>query len=234
MLVIGIETSGLIGSVALNQDGECLDSCSLHQPGSRHAQALVYELREMLLKQGLAAQNVDAVAVSRGPGSFTGLRVGMVCAKTFAYVTRCRFVSVDTFAAVAMNAPLEVNEVWVTEDAQRGELFVGKYQRASPGSWVAQGQTEIVDAESWLAARSAEETLIGRGLHRCDLSLTRARTLHQDQFSLPTASAVAQRATEMLLAPASFEELDFDFWRAIPVYIRRSAAEEKRDAPQAR
>jgi tRNA threonylcarbamoyladenosine biosynthesis protein TsaB len=230
MLIVGIETSGLVGSVALYRDGQCLEFRSLQQTGRRHAQALVLELREILAAHQATPRHVDAIAVSRGPGSFTGLRVGMVCAKTFAYATGCQFVAVDTFAVVAMNCPPEVNDVWIVEDAQRGELFTGQYRRREDGGgWILSSSIEVVEAESWLAARGVEETIAGRGLIRCDLSSVRARCLPQEPFGVPLASNVALEGERMLLAGGSANETDFDFWKALPFYIRRSAAEEVRD-----
>jgi tRNA threonylcarbamoyladenosine biosynthesis protein TsaB len=228
MLIVGIETSGLAGSVALTREGQCLEVRSLEQAGRRHAQGLALELRELLKRHDVAAKNVDAVAVSRGPGSFTGLRVGMVCAKTFAYATRCQFVAVDTFTAVARNCPSDISDLWVVEDAQRGELFAGSYQQTG-GVWIRPNPIEVVDAEAWLKLRSATEVLVGRGLARCDLSLTTATCLTEDRFIQPLASSVALQGERMLLAPKSYPDIDFDCWKAVPFYIRRSAAEEQRD-----
>lgn len=233
MLVIGIETSGLSGSVALNRDGHCLESRSLEQAGRRHAQTLVLELHQLLAGHHLTPREVEAVAVSRGPGSFTGLRVGMVCAKTFAYATGCRFVAVDTFAAVAMNCPPDTTDVWVVEDAQRGDLFAGRYRRGDDGDWEQASPIEMVSAEQWLPLRSPNETITGRGLLRCDLSLTRARCLTGEEIMRPGAAAVASRGERMLVHRHSATDVDFDLWKAIPFYIRPSAAEElreKRDA----
>ena len=115
MLVLGIDTSGLEGSVALVRDGNCLAETSLNQLGRRHAQSLILEIGTLLEKHECTPRDVDVVAVSRGPGSFTGLRVGMVCAKTFAYATGCKFIAVDTFAAIAEN----VSEMSSSRPARR-------------------------------------------------------------------------------------------------------------------
>ena len=234
MIVIGIETSGLHGSISLRKGGRRLEFKSLDQVGRRHAQSLVLELRDILQAHDIQPRDVDAVAVSRGPGSFTGLRVGVVCAKTFAYATGCRFVSVDTFAAVAMNCADDIKDVWVLEDAQRGEVFAGRYRRATAKAeaadvWQLQDSIAIVDAESWLKSRSADETLIGRGLQRLDASQTAARCLQDDETCHPGAHRIGERAEWMFEHSAACEPVDFDLWKAVPFYVRRSAAEEKRD-----
>ncbi len=229
MIVLGIETSGLSGSVALHREGQCLQLRSLDQAGRRHAQSLVLELQHLLTEFQIPPTDVDAIAVSRGPGSFTGLRVGLVCAKTFAYVTGCQFVAVDTFAAVAMNCPPEITSAWIVDDAQRGDLFAGSYERSDEGQWVQSSPIQVVAAEAWLSARSATETIAGRGLLRYDLSSLAARCLTSEEIIRPTASAVACRGERMLMHKDMFSETDFDLWKAIPFYIRPSAAEEQRD-----
>ncbi|HUQ68608.1 MAG TPA: tRNA (adenosine(37)-N6)-threonylcarbamoyltransferase complex dimerization subunit type 1 TsaB, partial [Planctomycetaceae bacterium] len=86
MNILSLETSGLTGSIALDRDG-VVEQRELATAGRRHAQTLVAEMRDLLHAHGLRPADVNAVAVSIGPGSFTGLRVGVVCAKTFAYAT---------------------------------------------------------------------------------------------------------------------------------------------------
>ncbi len=227
--VLGIETSGLSGSVALVRDGVSLECRSLDQPGRRHAQSLVLEIRDMLAAHQLTPSQVDAVAVSRGPGSFTGLRVGLVCAKTFAFATGCRFVAVDTFIAVAMNCPPEIHDLWVVDDAQRGDLVAGRYLRTGD-TWQLTAPVAIVEAEDWLSKRTSEEVITGRGLLRYDVTAYPGRYLTSGDTTVPLASSVAQLGIQMLQAQdASSRGDDFDFWKSIPFYMRPSAAEETHD-----
>ncbi|MBC8113889.1 MAG: tRNA (adenosine(37)-N6)-threonylcarbamoyltransferase complex dimerization subunit type 1 TsaB [Candidatus Saccharimonas sp.] len=210
-------------------DGELLGERSLGEAGRRHAQSLVLELHELLQSHGAKPRDVKAVAVSKGPGSFTGLRVGLVCAKTFAYATGCQFVAVDTFEAIADNCPIQVRDVWIIENAQRGDFFVGRYVRDETDSWRPTGPIQTVAAEEWLAARSADETITGPGLPYGDLQAVRARLLTDDAVARPRASAIARLGQHRLLArDACSPSDDFDFWKAVPFYIRPSAAEEKR------
>jgi len=229
MFVVGLETSGLVGSVALLREGELLAERSLGEAGRRHAQSLVLELHELLQSHGAKPREVKAIAVSKGPGSFTGLRVGLVCAKTFAYATGCQFVAVDTLEAIADNCPLTVRDVWIVENAQRGDFFVGRYERDEAGIWSQAGPIQTVAAEEWLAARSADETITGPGLAHGVLQSVRARLLTDEAVARPRAAAIARLGQRRLLAcnAASHPE-DFDFWKAVPFYIRSSAAEELR------
>lgn len=239
MVVVGLETSGMVGSVALLRNGEVLNERLLGQAGRRHAQSLVKELGDVLRQHHLKPLDVNAVAVSVGPGSFTGLRVGVVCAKTFAYATGCRFVAVDTLAAIAENAPQEVRRVWVVENAQRGELFAGLYvhqkqdEGNGAGSWRRETPVEVVCADEWLAARTGDDVVMGPGLATCDESSVRARLLVEETFARPKAAVIARLGWQKLVAQTDASPLvEFDFWKAVPFYIRPSAAEEKHDWPK--
>src|SRR4051812_47674672 len=108
MLTLAIETSGPNGSVALSRDGALIDVQTLEREGRRHAQTLVVTIKSMFERAGLRAADCNVVGVSIGPGSFTGLRVGVVCAKTFAYATGAQVVAIDTFEAIAAASPDEV------------------------------------------------------------------------------------------------------------------------------
>ncbi len=99
----------------------------LQSEGRRHAQMLVADVRAALDELHWSPSQIDVVAVSAGPGSFTGLRVGIVFAKTFAWANQTKLVAVDTLQAIAQQAPASIPEVTVISDAQRGELFTNTY-----------------------------------------------------------------------------------------------------------
>ena len=229
MLVLGIETSSYEGSVALERDGVCLDERLLNQVGRRHAQSLVAEIGAMLRNQGLMPRDVDVIAVSQGPGSFTGLRVGMVAAKTFAYATQCRFVAVDTFAAIAENIPHEVTRLLVIDDAQRDELFVGEYLRKPQLNWDPVSPIHIVSVDAFLSHRTIADIISGPGLRKVENRPCVAMCLTDPAHCQPRASVIARLGRLSLTTnPAVGVNEKADFWRATPFYLRLSAAEEKR------
>lgn len=231
MLVLGIETSGLDGSVALlNQEG-CLGERRLNQTGQRHAQSLVLEIGDLLRTHSLTSKDVELIAVSRGPGSFTGLRVGMTCAKTFAYATGCAFISVDTFAAIAENVPNSVDRLFVVEDAQRDDLFVGDYARDAVGTWKQLVPIQICPAAEFVRARSDHDIVTGPGVKKRNLIANSSNWLTDSMIIRPRASVIASIGHRNYLNDnAEASSIDTDFWRATPFYLRLSAAEEKRDA----
>ncbi len=235
MLILGIETSGLEGSVALRSNGACLGERQLNRVGRRHAQSLVLEINELLNAHSFSPQDVHIVAVSRGPGSFTGLRVGMTCAKTFAYATRCRYLAVDTFLAVANNAPDSVDRLFVIEDAQRDELFAGEYVRDGSRHWKQASPIRIISVDEFCRMRTDCDVVTGPGVLKIDAGIHRSSWLIDESFRLARASVIAQIASIQMISDSSgIDSADEDFWRSSPFYLRLSAAEEKRVASDKR
>lgn len=235
MLALGIETSGMEGSVALVQGTTILEERQLNQVGRRHAQSLVLEIGEILRGHAFSPSDVNLIAVSRGPGSFTGLRVGMVCAKTFSYATRCRFISVDTFAAIAQNAPADASRVFVIEDAQRDDLFAGEYVRedrpvgSSLAIWRQKTPIEIVGAAEFSRSRTKDDIVMGPGVYKRDLEIGAGNWLKDNLSCRPRASVIACLGLQDFpQGEEAVTSVEADFWRASPFYLRMSAAEEKR------
>jgi tRNA threonylcarbamoyladenosine biosynthesis protein TsaB len=127
-MLLAVETSGSLGSIAVVDGSKLLAERILAAGGVRHAQSLVTEVDKLLRELTLKPTDIRSVAVSIGPGSFTGLRVGLVFAKTFAWLNQSHLVAVDTLRAIAQQAPDEETLVTALVDAQRGEMFAGTYR----------------------------------------------------------------------------------------------------------
>lgn len=220
-MLLAVETSGTQGSVAISNGSNVLAERILQTGGHRHAQSLVSEVDLLLKEQNLRPADIRSVAVSIGPGSFTGLRVGLVFAKTFAWLNQTQLVAVDTLRAIAQQAGNEHLKVTAVIDAQRGEVFAGTYCRdASSGYQQLQGRIGVAAAE----VLPTDHPLTGPGLDRIKSVLDARYQLLEAPLWQPRASTVASLGYEMVLrqefsTPESLE----------PVYIRLSYAEEKRD-----
>ena len=221
LLTLGVETSGMTGAVVLRRDGETLESVTLQQAGRRHAQTLISEVDALLRRANLTAKQLQVVAVSIGPGSFTGLRVGVVFAKTLAYAVGCRLIAVDTFRAIAAASPRDVTEVFVVSDAQRGELFVGRYSFADSATVhkgpIRQDEIIIEPADSF-CRRAGQIAVSGPA----SATLPPTMRVLAPEFHLPRAEFVAALGEQQALAGEQS-----DLWGLEPFYLRRSAAEEK-------
>ncbi len=102
MMILAIETSGPTASVAVCDEDAALAVHTFGR-GARHARNVMPAIEEVLGRAGVGRQDVDAVAVSAGPGSFTGLRVGITCAKTLAWALGWRAVPVPSLEVLAQN-----------------------------------------------------------------------------------------------------------------------------------
>jgi len=220
MLVLGIETSERPGSAALCRDTDCLARVSLDHDGLRHAQALPPVVAALLADHSLTAGDVDLVAISQGPGSFTGLRVGIAFAKTLAWATGCQLVAVDTFAAIATNAPAASDSLWITADAHRNELFVRPYHRQSDRRWTPSADHSIVPAAQWCGERRPGDTVVAATPGLLDDLLPNHITCQPAAESIARLGQLAAQAGH-LANPITLE----------PLYLRKSAAEESLQGP---
>jgi tRNA threonylcarbamoyladenosine biosynthesis protein TsaB len=219
MLALAIETSGPVGSVALFESKSVLAEQSL-ELGSKHGQSLIPAIHQLLNSCGQTPRNLKLVAVSIGPGSYTGLRVGVVCAKTLAYAANCQLVAVDTLQAIACNSPADTTLVEVICDAQRGDLFAGEYVRDDSGRWIPRHAIRQIPVEAWVNDVQPTDTVSGPGLEKfAHLVEGRCRLL-APEFRRPQAAWVGR---------LGFDKLESgevaDIWSIEPHYLRRSSAE---------
>jgi tRNA threonylcarbamoyladenosine biosynthesis protein TsaB len=128
MVVLGIETSSRLGSVALWRP-ECAPAERVVAQTRGHGALLFVELRRVFEAAGLGPEAVDLIAVSQGPGSFTGLRIGLTAARTAAYVLGKPLVGVPSLDVLAENAPPEAPHVATLLDAKRGDVYACLYAR---------------------------------------------------------------------------------------------------------
>jgi len=132
MVVLGIETSSKVGSVALWRDGAVVGERTLAQT-LNHGSLLFVELRRIHQEAGLGPADLDLIAVSQGPGSFTGLRIGLTTARTVAYVLEKPVLGVPSLDVLAHNAPPDAAHVATLLDAKRGEVYACLYARRGQG-----------------------------------------------------------------------------------------------------
>ncbi len=219
-----LETSGRIGQVGLALGSRLLAWRRLDE-ARRHARDLAPSVADLLREQQWKPREVQAVVVSRGPGSYTGLRVGIMSAKTFAYATGCALVAADTFAAIAANTPAAVDTVEVLADAQQGKVYVQRYGRTGGTSaWHALNALTILSLEQWIARRSVSSWVTGPGLEIYRPRLPPEFKVVDPAFWHPALESLLR------IGLARFERQEKDDLLTVePLYLRASAAEEKWD-----
>lgn len=121
--ILSIETSTSICSVALHERGVLLALAEIKESGA-HAEKLLGLVDEVFENSGLSFGDLDAVAVSQGPGSYTGLRIGVSTAKGIAYALEIPLIGINTLQAMAASQPLNQGEFVVAVlDARRKEVY---------------------------------------------------------------------------------------------------------------
>jgi len=180
-MLCAIETSTALGSVAVF-DGERLVASRERSVKNAHGESLLPIVEEVLREAGGGVRDVRRWAVGIGPGSFTGVRIGVATAKGIAFATGAEIVGVDAFDALtslASSAP-----VAVLLSAGKGELYFRVEGRT--------GHAPAAEIERMLAART-DWTLLGEGARALG-SVAHAKMLCDPPFDVPRAEAVGRVA----------------------------------------
>ena len=190
----------------------------------RTAQALAPALRDLLAETNWPPASIGMVAVAVGPGSFTGLRIGVTTAKAFAYAVGAEIVGVNTLEVLALQAPQSSAPLWAIMDAQRQELFAASSSRTVPVAITMSKETRIIPQDEWLAGLRPGDRVTGPALRRLLPRLPAGIIAVPEEQWQPKAAAAGKLAWQMYQAG----QRD-DVWKLAPAYYRPSAAEEKRD-----
>jgi tRNA threonylcarbamoyladenosine biosynthesis protein TsaB len=223
-----LETSGRAGQVALAQANTLVAVRHLDQ-ARRHARDLTPTVADLLREQGWRPRDLEGVIVSRGPGSYTGLRVGIISAKTLAFATGCVLLGIDTFHAIALQAPAEVLRLAVLADAQQDKIYVQTFRRTENG-FTPSDPLRVRPFAEWLADREPDSWVTGPGLHKWEKDIPAGIRVIETKFREPQPEALLRLG----LARYQAEEQD-DPSTLEPLYLRPSSAEQqwrqREDAP---
>jgi tRNA threonylcarbamoyladenosine biosynthesis protein TsaB len=237
---LAFETSCAVGSVALGRGAEVLEMRKFGAPRA-HAVEFLPTIDAMCRRHKVRPGQVGRVYVSSGPGSFTGLRIGVTAARMFALAHGTKLVAVPTLEATAQNAaqhPTPTEEVAVVLDAKRRRVYAAAFRRediplrsksdvgAEEGlprlRYVATCEPAEVDPAEFLATRSRECAVLGEGVlyHRDAVDASELEVLPESLYR-PRAETV------FLLGYERAERGEFIAPRDLtPVYIRPPEAEE--------
>lgn len=189
----------------------------------RVAQSLLPTIHQLLQTAKMAARDLLAIAVASGPGSFTGLRIGVTAAKTLAFATGAKLIAVNTLDALATQATEATGEpIWAALDAQRGDVFAAVYGRSDLAQLGQSDPTQLLSGDQWLQQLMPGSLVVGPVVARYRERLPAGVLVAPEPLCQPMASAVGQLGFDMLA-----RGLTCDPFQLVPRYHRQSAAEEK-------
>ena len=223
LLAIDTSTSQLTVALALGDHHFAGDPSPAD--GGRHGRQLLPVIAALLGAARITPRELDAVAVGLGPGSYTGLRVGLTAAKTLAFALGKPLIGIDSFEAVARNAPSAARTIHVVGDAQRGDLYVEEFARADPDQPpVRLGPIRLAAVAAWATTPPADTWVLGPALDRLRIDWPAQVHVGTVAQGHPATAALLALGIDAARAgrfvdPATIE----------PAYIRRSAAEDQWD-----
>lgn len=247
-ILLALETSGKSGSVAVlrTASGVCLCSTEQLASDSGSAKTLAPAIERLLAKESIDIQSLDAIALLTGPGSFTGLRVGVATAKALAYALQIPVVEVDTLDTIAWQCLDTRSSIFAVFDAYRGQVFCAEFEtKGRPASqeihrFTKKSPTEILDIDPLLerASRSGSSASIsfcGPGCSRIKKHLDEISVDHRadrtqwldriEWLDGPETYPVAESVARLGYVKFMDGECT-DAFRVQPRYYRESAAEE--------
>ena len=206
MKVLGIDTATSILGIALRVDGETVEQV-LYRQARNHDAMLTPAVRDLLASHSLRVRDLEAVALSIGPGSFTGLRIGLSFVKGLVFGTNVKVVTVPTLEALARTLRNERRDLLPVECAivlpgRKGEVFWGKFRLSNDGVEQAR-QTELVSVEELAALLPASFVIAGEGAEVLD----NARRNYFALYSIEASAAVVAEVGEERVRRGEFEDI---------------------------
>jgi tRNA threonylcarbamoyl adenosine modification protein YeaZ len=228
MRTIAIDTSLAAGSVAAC-DGPARATRGLG-PAGEHARLLAAAIVEVAAELGWTPADAELVAVVKGPGSFTGLRVGVATAKAMAWAGGARLLGVSGFEVVAAETARVTSQdgagnrmsLAIAYDAGRGEVFAADGEPLAEGGWRI-GPGALMAADRWIESLPRGCLVTGPALATlADRIAAAGHRLAPEAGWFPSATAAASLAMAQATAGAADEPATL-----LPEYLRPSYADEK-------
>lgn len=229
LAILALDTTTRAGSIAIHRGGT-VEAVFVGDPSRSHGERLPGDIAALLNRVNLRSSDIDLFAVVNGPGSFTGLRVGIAAIQGLAMAQGRKVVAVPALDAFAAAPLVGDGRVGVWMDAQRQQVFAAQYDKhggriVAAGPPVSWKPDEVIDA--WRRDGGAPvRILIGDGIDlyrdRVEAAWPDARVISPAPPLAPIAAALAAAAPGLAVAPHAI----------VPIYVRASDAEIARNRRQ--
>ena len=227
MKILALESSAVAASAALCEDEMLLGQTYLHT-GLTHSQTLLPMAAGLLEQCGLKPQDLDLIAVAAGPGSFTGLRIGVAAAKGLAWAAELPCAGCSTLEAMAWSLAGFQGEVCAAMDARRHQVYNARFQvnGTAPHRLTPDRAIALADLVKELEGTSVPQIIVGDGAQLCYDALTAAgipAILAPPNLRMQSAWGVARMGLELARTGQTVSPGEL-----VPMYHRLSQAERER------
>lgn len=205
--ILNLETATTNCSVSISRQGEVAFLREVAEQGYSHAENLHAFIKEGMSALGLSYQQLDAVAVSKGPGSYTGLRIGVSAAKGLCFSADLPLIAHSTLDI--LNARMEINDGLSIPmlDARRMEVYAAVYN--TEGVQVRETRAEIIDATSFQEELSFGKVFFsGNATEKCREVIRHPNAVFLEEVQLPSAADMA-RLSENRFNAGQFEDVAY-------------------------
>lgn len=225
MRILAVDTSSQVASCAII-DGEKLVCEEILNNGLTHSQTIMPMIESVMKRSGFEPTDIDIFAAVTGPGSFTGLRIGVSAIKALAHAADKPCVSVSTLEAMAYNLPFCDKLIVPIMDARRGEVYNGVYRFKNGKLTEVRAERAIPLEECCEDIKSLGEdaVFLGDGL---PVFRDKIKELLGERAYFAPASLNAQMAASAAVLAKEKETLSYA--KLAPIYLRKSQAERERE-----
>lgn len=187
-LILNIETATKNCSVALSKDGKTLAIKELSEQNFSHAEKLHVFIEELLLETNVALKDLKAISVSQGPGSYTGLRIGVSSAKGLCYALSIPLIAIDTLEILARKINISNGTILPMIDARRLEVYSAFFN--SNYAKIRETKAEVIDENSFQETSEILH-LIGDGAMKFKEILTDEKFKYYPEIQFPSAAEMS-------------------------------------------
>ena len=187
-IILNIETATKNCSVALAKEGKTIACKEIAEQNFSHAEKLHVFIEELLAENNLQFSDLNAIAVSQGPGSYTGLRIGVSAAKGLSYSLGIPLIAIDTLATLAKKVTIENGLIIPMIDARRLECYTAIFN--SKHEKIRAVEAEIITESLY---QNIQETIhvVGDGASKCKAILTDRKFVFHDEIVFPSANEMS-------------------------------------------
>ncbi len=233
MKILGIDTSTMAANVAVLEDDKLICEYTINTKKT-HSQKLMPLIENMLKLSDLDIKEIDAIAICVGPGSFTGLRIGMATAKAMAHVNNIPLIGVNSLEILGANMDLCNRNICSILDAQRNQVYMNKYiLKDYKITELEEISIKAIDELLEEISSSNEDwVLVGEAVYKYKEKIEEISniTIPSPANNITKASTLCFVARDKMLA----NDQVYNCYNINPMYIRKSQAEEQYEEKQKR